>query len=185
MSPPVHRAGQDAPVHGADPVATLLGAPVRQLAFVVRDLEASMRSWADLLDVGPWSAYPLGSPRLREMVYRGEPAEFSFRHALAWSGELQVELVQPVSGPSIFAEHLERHGEGMHHVGVVVPDHAAASRLLLARGFTPVQSAAGFGLDGSGRFAYFEPPRGLGIVVELIDPPVVRAEPDAVYPKER
>lgn len=164
--------------------ARLLGAPVRQIAFVVRDLEAGMRAWASLLDVGPWSGYTLGPPRLRDMVYRGEPAEFRFRHALAWTGELQVELVQPLNGPSIFDDHLAHRGEGMQHVGIVVPDHAAATEVLLARGFTPLQSASGFGLDGSGRFAYFEPPDGIGTVVELIDPPRVRVEPEVVYPGE-
>jgi methylmalonyl-CoA/ethylmalonyl-CoA epimerase len=160
----------------------VLGSPVRQVAFVVNDLEAGMRSWADLLDVSPWSAYTLGPPRLRDMVFRGEATEFAFRHALAWSGELQLELVQPLTGPSIFTEHLDRHGEGVHHIGVIVPDHAASSALLVERGFTALQSAGGFGVDGSGRFAYFEPPGGVGTVVELIDPPKVRADPESVHP---
>lgn len=162
--------------------AGLVGAPVRQIAFVVDDIEASMRSWADNLGIGPWSAYTLGPPRLRDMVYRGAPAQFSFRHALAWSGDLQLELVEPLSGPGIFADHLSEHGPGVQHIGIVVPDHAAASARLLEHGYTPLQSGAGFGLDDSGRFAYFEPPAGIGTVIELIDPPTVRAEPELVYP---
>jgi methylmalonyl-CoA/ethylmalonyl-CoA epimerase len=161
----------------------VLGAPARQTAFVVRDIDAAMRAWADNLDIGPWSAYTLGPPRLRDMVYRGEQSSFTFRHALVMSGSMQLELVQPVEGPSIFTDHLDEYGEGMHHLGFVVPDHAAASALLLARGFTSLQSARGFGLDGSGRFAYFQPPTGVGTVIELIDPPKVRAEPDSVYPQ--
>jgi methylmalonyl-CoA/ethylmalonyl-CoA epimerase len=160
----------------------VLGAPARQTAFVTRDIDAAMRVWADTLDIGPWSAYTLGPPRLRDMVYRGDQVSFTFRHALVMSGGMQLELVQPVEGPSIFTDHLEQFGEGMHHLGFVVPDHAAASALLLARDFTPLQSAEGFGLDGSGRFAYFEPPAGIGTTIELIDPPTVRAEPESVYP---
>jgi catechol 2,3-dioxygenase-like lactoylglutathione lyase family enzyme len=160
----------------------ILGAPVMQIAFVVTDLEAALRRWADALDVKPWRAYTLGPPRLQGTTVRGESVTFSFRHALAWSGRLQVELIQPLDGPTIFAEHLAQHGEGVHHVGIVVPDHAAASALLVERGFTLLQSGHGFGLDGSGRFAYFEPPHGIGTIVELIDPPTVRAEPELVYP---
>jgi methylmalonyl-CoA/ethylmalonyl-CoA epimerase len=160
----------------------VLGTPVKQIAFVVRDIENAMRRWWELLEVGPWEAYTLGPPRLQGMLFRGEPAEFSFRHALAWSGALQLELVQPVSGPSIFEEHLERQGEGVHHVGIVVQDHAASTQVLLDRGFAPLQSAHGFGLDGSGRFAYFEPPGGIGTVVELIERPAVRADPEIVVP---
>jgi methylmalonyl-CoA/ethylmalonyl-CoA epimerase len=160
----------------------VLGAPARQTAFVVRDIDASMKAWADTLDIGPWSSYTLGPPRLRNMIYRGEQTSFTFRHALVMSGGMQLELVQPVEGPSIFTDQLDTSGEGMHHLGFVVPDHAAASGLLIQRGFTPLQSAEGFGLDGSGRFAYFEPPAGVGTIIELIDPPKVRAEPETVYP---
>jgi hypothetical protein len=162
----------------------ILGVPVRQIAFVVREIETAIGRWSDLLEVGPWRAYTMGPPRLQGMTLRGEPTEFTFRHALAWSGELQLELVQPLTGPGIFAEHLAAHGEGVHHVGIVTPDHTGASQILLERGFTPLQSGHGFGLDGSGRFAYFEPPGGIGTLVELIDPPVVRAEPELVYPTE-
>jgi methylmalonyl-CoA/ethylmalonyl-CoA epimerase len=161
----------------------ILGAPVMQLAFVVPDLERAMHEWADRLDVRPWRAYTLGPPRLQGMTLRGEAVTFSFRHALAWSDKLQLELVEPLTGPTIFSEYLAEHGDGVHHVGIVVQDHAASSDLLVERGFTPLQSGHGFGLDGSGRFAYFDPPAGIGTVVELIDPPTVRAEPELVYPE--
>lgn len=161
----------------------ILGSPIRQLAFVVPDLETAVHQWADSLDVGPWSAYTMSPPRLTEMTYHGEPCVFSFLNAFAMTGTVQIELIQPLTGPSVFAEHLERFGESVHHVGIVVPDHAASAALLASRGFTPLQSGAGFGADGSGRFAYFAPPAGLGTIVELIEPPKVRAQPLYVYPR--
>lgn len=158
-------------------------APFRQVAVVVRDLEAAVRHWSGVLGVGPWTAYTLAPPRLRDCVHRGERVDFSLRHALAWSGDVQFELVQPLTGPSIFAEHLERHGEGLQHLGTYVEDHPAAVRDHLERGFIPLQSARGFGAEGDGAFAYFAPPGGSGIVVELISAPRVRVEPDFVYPR--
>lgn len=165
-------------------VEAILGAPIMQVAFVVSDIEEAMRQWSDALNVAPWRAYTLGPPRLQGMTLRGEPVKFSFRHALAWTDKLQLELVQPLDGPGIFAEHLERHGEGVHHVGIVVHDHYASTELLLSRGFALLQSAYGFGSDGTGRFAYFKPPNGIGTIVELIDPPTVRADPELVYPPQ-
>jgi catechol 2,3-dioxygenase-like lactoylglutathione lyase family enzyme len=156
--------------------------PIRQVALVVRDLEAAVRHWWDVLGVGPWTAYTLGPPRLRDCVYRGERADFSLRHALGWSGDVQIELVQPLTGPSIFADHLARHGEGLQHLGRYVDDHPGAVQDYLDRGFTPLQSARGFGAEGDGAFAYFEPPGGNGLVVELISAPKVRIQPDFVYP---
>lgn len=153
----------------------------KQLALIVRDLDQAVRRWSELLNIGPWTAYRLDPTRLQDMRYHEHEVAFSFRHALAWQGELQFELIQPLEGPSIFADHLAHHGEGLHHVGKFVDDHAAAVAEALARGYTPLQSARGHGAEGDGAFAYFQPP-GIGLVVELIDAPRVRIEPEFVYP---
>jgi methylmalonyl-CoA/ethylmalonyl-CoA epimerase len=158
-----------------------LSAQFKQFALVVEDLDESVRRWHDHLGIGPWTAWHLGPQILQDMTYYGKPVSFEFRHALAWQGEIQFELVQPVSGPSIFADHLDRYGPGLHHVGKFVTDHPAAVRAILADGFTPIQSAHGYGAEGDGAFAYFELP-GLGLIVELIEAPRVRIEPEFVYP---
>ena len=36
-------------------------------------------------------------------------------------GEIVVELLQPVDGPSIYKEWLDSHGEGLHHIAVMRP----------------------------------------------------------------
>jgi methylmalonyl-CoA/ethylmalonyl-CoA epimerase len=159
----------------------LLAPPFKQCAVVVADLDEAVRRWNERLAIGPWTAYRLEPPRLKEMRYRGEPVEFSLRHALAWQGDLQFELVQPLAGPSIFADHLERHGEGLHHVGKYVSDHAAAVAEAVASGFLPLQSARGFGAEGDGAFAYFTSPE-LPLIVELISAPRIRIEAEFVYP---
>lgn len=151
-----------------------------QTAFAVSDLHSSVRHWADVLGVGPWSVYTMGPEVLNEMTYGGEPATFGFRHALAWSGQVQFELVEPLEGPSIFADQLASRGPGLNHVGRIARDHRAESTALIAAGYIPVQSAR-FGKSRDGRFAYFAAPND-GMIVELIQPPSERYAPDYVYP---
>jgi methylmalonyl-CoA/ethylmalonyl-CoA epimerase len=158
-----------------------LSPPIKQCAVVVHDLDDAVRRWSERLRIGPWTAYRLDSTRLKEMRYHGEDVEFSLRHALAWQGDLQFELVQPLDGPSIFADHLETYGEGLHHVGKYVPDHPAAVARALADGFTPLQSARGFGAEGDGAFVYFRAP-DIPMIIELIEAPRVRIEPEFIYP---
>jgi methylmalonyl-CoA/ethylmalonyl-CoA epimerase len=162
----------------ADP---LTAEPFRQVALVVRDLDAAVRTWWHVFGVGPWTAYRLSPDVFSRTLYRGEEVPFGLRHALAVSGGVQLELVQPLEGPSIFAEHLEAHGEGLHHLGIYVADHAAAVSRALARGYEPLQSAHGFGAEGDGAFAYFAI-EGVPAVVELISAPRVRRAPEFVYP---
>jgi methylmalonyl-CoA/ethylmalonyl-CoA epimerase len=155
--------------------------PIKQCAIVVQHLDEAVRRFTAQFGIGPWTAYRLEPPLLKEMRYHGDQVEFSLRHALAWQGETQFELVEPLAGPSIFADHLEAHGEGLHHVGKYVLNHPAAVNEALAAGFTEVQSARGFGAEGDGAFAYFKHPE-LPLIVELISAPRVRIEPEFVYP---
>jgi len=161
--------------------SAFLTPPIKQCAIVVADLDEAVARWSEKLQIGPWTAYRLAPGLLKDMRYHGEEVEFSLRHALAWQGEMQFELVQPLGGPSIFADHLEAHGEGIHHVGRYVADHPAATAEAIAAGFVPLQSARGFGAEGDGAFAYFKHPE-VALIVELIAAPRVRIEPEFVYP---
>ena len=163
-------------------LTAFLSSPFKQVALVVADLDESVRTWCAHLGIGPWTGWRLGPQDLEDMTYYGKAVSFEFRHALAWQGDVQFELVQPVSGPSIFADHLREHGPGLHHVGKYVADHPAAVQAVLADGFTPMQSAHGFGAEGDGAFAYFGPPDATGLIVELIEAPRVRIEPEFIYP---
>jgi catechol 2,3-dioxygenase-like lactoylglutathione lyase family enzyme len=163
-----------------DNPSPFLTPPFKQCAVVVEDLDEAVRRWAELLGIGPWTAYRLEPPGLKHMLYHGEEVQFSLRHALAWQGDLQFELVQPLHGPSIFADHLAAHGEGLHHLGKYVADHPQAVTEAIGAGFVPLQSARGFGAEGDGAFAYFQAP-GVPAVIELISAPRVRIEPEFIY----
>lgn len=154
-----------------------------QIAYVVDDLDTAVQLWADELRIGPWSVWTLEPPVLEDMTYHGSPAAFGIRHALAWSGSVQFELIQPLFGPSVFRDQLDRSGPGANHLGMIVDDHPAAVADLVRRGFIPLQSARGFGESRDGAFAYFQPPGGVDTIVELISPPTTRFAPEYVYPR--
>jgi len=153
-----------------------------QVAYVVHDLDAAVKHWADDLGIGPFTVYTLNPPALKNCIYKGKATDFGLRHAMGWSGTTQIELVQPLHGPSIFQDQLDSTGQGLNHIGCIVQDHPAAVADFLERGFKPLQSASGFGAEGDGAFAYFQPPFGAGTIVELISPPKVRIQPDYIYP---
>ena len=69
---------------------SVLPGPIRQIGYVVTDLDRAIASWVEL-GVGPWLVIR-GLPM--RALYRGEPCETTLSLALSNSGELQVELIQ-------------------------------------------------------------------------------------------
>ena len=97
-----------------------------QIAYVVRDIETAMRRHWEVCGIGPWHVYEFDASKVDAFVYRGKPATHKALLALAWRGDMQLELLQPVSGYCIYDEHLERKGEGLHHVKLYHADCAKA-----------------------------------------------------------
>ena len=143
----------------------VLGLDVAQVALVVRDLDAALERWT-ALGYGPFRVYDYG-PNLARRRYRGAEGTFSMLLAVTDTTP-QLELVQPLSGPSIYEDWLTERGEGLHHVGLVVEDDfdAAVDRLIGA-GFPAIQSGD-FGPHHDGRFSYHDTHAALGMIVELV-----------------
>ncbi|MDT5044839.1 MAG: hypothetical protein QOG75_692 [Mycobacterium sp.] len=141
---------------------SVLPGPIRQIGYVVTDLDQALASWVEL-GVGPWLVIR-GLPM--RALYRGEPCETTLSLALSNSGELQVELIQQQDdAPSIFTEFLESGGSGYHQLAYWTEDFDATMKAVLDAGWPVVWSGGeGFGV----RFAYVEPPTAApSTVVEI------------------
>ena len=89
---------------------------ISQIAVVVRDMEQALKAYTETLGWGPWSVFEYKPPLLHDTRVRGEPVEFRMIGAETHLDGLDFELIQPVSGPSIYQEHLDTYGEGVQHI---------------------------------------------------------------------
>ena len=89
---------------------------ISQIAVVVRDISKSLKDYTENLGWGPWSVFDYKPPLLHDTYVRGEPVEFRMIGAETHVGDLGFELIQPVSGPSIYQEYLDTYGEGVQHI---------------------------------------------------------------------
>ena len=87
------------------------------------------------------------------------------RVAIAPWGGTTLELVQPVSGKSIQTDYLEKHGEGINHVGFAVDDVDKEAAILEQMGFKVISRAKHNGLTV---FVYMDTDKVGGIVFELM-----------------
>ena len=164
------------------PGGSRFGIPVGQLALVVPDVEASIRAYWSLLGIGPWRIYTVGGQNLTGVTYRGQPAEFKIRYGLATSGPLTLEVIQPLEGPGIWDEFLDRRGASLHHFAFYVGDFDEAASHMVGRGWVAVQTGDGFGRTRDGRFAYYEHGSDIGTLVEIVQAPTERDAPELLYP---
>jgi methylmalonyl-CoA/ethylmalonyl-CoA epimerase len=134
-----------------------------QFAMIVRDLEAAMKHHWESCRIGPWDIYQFEPGKVQNYTYRGEAATHRCLIAIAWSGDTQLELIQPLTGYSIYDEHLERRGEGLHHIKLYYSDCAQAVRDYAARGYPVLQCGK---IDDDEHY-YLDTEKDFGYVVEL------------------
>jgi len=132
--------------------------------FVVSDLEGVAKKLADSLSIGPWGVWTI-EPDVCNV--RGRDVPFSFRVALAQVGSASYELIEPVSGESVYAEHLRSRGEGFHHTCIAYETLEAmrsARAELTRQGREMIQSGR---IGELVEFCYFEI-QETGTVLELL-----------------
>lgn len=144
--------------------------PVTQFSYVVRDLDAAIRHWAGVLQVGPF--FVLEHVPYSVCRYRGAPTDIDMDVALAYSGDVQIELVhQRNDAPSIFNDFLQEKGEGLQHVGVITPDLELALTHYASQSIEPVQDGVA---ENGTRFAYLDTALVPGTMLELFElPPMI------------
>jgi glyoxalase/bleomycin resistance protein/dioxygenase superfamily protein len=164
-----------------DGLSPLRGKAVGQIGIVVHELKASLERYSRIWPLGSWACYVYGPDTVAELTYRGEPADYSMWIALNTETP-QIELIQPLQGESLYTEWLAEHGEGLHHLGVYVESLKESIAAITGDGYALLQSGYGTGLDGDGGYAYFNTVADLGTIVETIEEPLRRREPQLVWP---
>lgn len=149
---------------------------VRQVGYVVRDIQKAMTMWASTLGVGPWFyKEQVGTTEFR--YYGKETSDFpDLSIALANSGDTQIELIQQNNNaPSLYLDSLSKNGEIAQHIAFWTMDRFDEwCAHLLSKGY--VEGHAGRMGAGRGRFAYFLHPDLPSAMIELSESTGGKAE---------
>jgi hypothetical protein len=139
---------------------------IRQNGYVIRDIEAALDHWINVLGVGPF--FYMEQVKVDDLRYRGQPTDAEASIALANSGELQIELIQlRNSAPSMWRDFLDAGHEGLQHFAywMETPEAMDAALARVAElGYEIGQSGT---VGANGRFVYLCTEAHPGTVVEL------------------
>jgi methylmalonyl-CoA/ethylmalonyl-CoA epimerase len=103
-----------------------------------------------------------------EVAHEEVLADQGVHELLFRSGDAFVQLVAPLAPDTPVGRFLARRGEGVHHVGYLVPDVAAAVRELRTEGIAVVDPAPRTGSGGT-VVAFVHPKSMRGVLVELVE----------------
>jgi catechol 2,3-dioxygenase-like lactoylglutathione lyase family enzyme len=152
-----------------------------QIGIVVKDLEKSLQQYCDIFNLGPWDIFTYGPPEMTNCTYRGKPSEWSAIIGFAWIGDRQIEIIQPLLGPNIYYDFIEKKGEGLHHIKEWVDDPQKTIKEYEEKGVSVIQSGE---FDGRS-FYYLDTEPYLGITLEIVKGgPSKHREPDRQFPVE-
>jgi hypothetical protein len=95
---------------------SILFGSIRQMGYVVLDIEAAMQHWTRALRIGPF--YYAEDVPINQLSYRGAASDVRASIALSYSGSMQIALIQQRNdAPSSFLDFLNAGRDGLHHVG--------------------------------------------------------------------
>lgn len=133
------------------------------LGVAARDPKPRLQFWADLL----------GLPLEKAEVVAAEGVRTWF---LSLGGG-HLELLEPMGDDSTIAKHIEKRGEGLHHLSLRVDDLEAILARLQARGVEPLPPGVRSGAGGS-RVAFFHPRDTGGVLLELSERAAAELAPE-------
>ncbi len=137
-----------------------------QYAFAIKDEKSVSSFW---LSAGLPELEITHGP-VTDKEYFGKPANFDMKLGWQRHGTIVYEWIIPLKPPTVYADHIRMHGEGIQHFGYSVEDIDKATNFFVQKGYK-VSMSGGWGekgKKGSGRFAYIDLNKIGGMTVELL-----------------
>lgn len=128
---------------------------IDHIGIAVHSLEQALPFWRDVLG----------------LEFRGfeEVASEGVRVAVLQAGGARIELLEPLREDSPIARHLERRGEGVHHIALEVQDLAGKMADLAKAGRPALDERPRPGAEGK-QVTFLHPRQTGGVLVELTQP---------------
>jgi len=138
---------------------------VAQIGIIVADIEKAVEGYSKLLGMEKPDIFLAENPADNPTTYKEKLTEGGCRLAFFDMENIQIELIQPVGGPSTWNDFLEETGGGIHHIAFWIEDMEGKISDLKRLNINEVQHGGWTG----GQYSYLETPGEMGIFIELLE----------------
>jgi methylmalonyl-CoA/ethylmalonyl-CoA epimerase len=136
-----------------------------QIGIYTKDIAAAMKQYEDAFGIGPWLLSELETARCS---YRGCEVKLRTLIAMAYSGRIQLELIQVLSGENLYLDTLGGREEGLHHLGFEVSDLEERLHACREAGIEVLQRGTFKHLGMTFEYAYLDTQDSVGVILEFI-----------------
>jgi methylmalonyl-CoA/ethylmalonyl-CoA epimerase len=136
-----------------------------QVGLIVRDIERSSETYSRVFGLPRPEVIVTDGPEIAHTRFRGQPTDARAKLAFFDMGQVSLELIEPIGGPSTWREFLDEHGEGVHHIAFTVEGTDEVVAFLAEAGIPVVQQGEYTG----GRYTYVDSAPALGVILELLE----------------
>lgn len=123
------------------------------LGLAVRDLDAAIRLYRDVFGL--------------EVERRWESEGEQIRAAALRLGDVEIELMEPMSEDSPVGRFVARRGEGLHHIALNVDDLERSLSVAREAGLDTAGEAPRRGGTGETEIGFLHPRGTFGVLIEL------------------
>lgn len=138
---------------------------ITQVAIVVRDIEQAIDHYSRIFGMDKPPVIITAEYDQARTNYRGNPTEGRAKLAFFHMGQVDIELIEPFNGPSIWQEFLDEKGEGVQHIAFRVKGTEQVVNFFGENGMGVAQQ----GQYTGGMYTYLDSAPQLGVIIELLE----------------
>ncbi len=133
-----------------------------QIGIVVRDLDKAMEGMRRIFREEPETGI-MDDPRLK---YRGKPEPCKLKIAFYRFANVELEIIQPLEGRSIWQDFLDSGREGLHHIKFDTDDCEGTIAAMAEKGADIYSEGHSIITEGM-RWVYFDTEEPLSFITEI------------------
>jgi hypothetical protein len=139
---------------------------LNQYAFAIKKTEDISEYWSKI----GFPEFQINHPELGETKYHGKIVDHELIQGWQRHGDIAYEWCIPVKGPIVYADHINKHGEGIHHLAYSVENMDEILKNYASLGYENTMGGTWGekGKPGSGRYEYVELEDAGGMTMELL-----------------
>lgn len=125
---------------------------IEHIGIAVSNLEEAISYWEDVMGLKCYSIEEVKDQKVKTAFFK--------------VGEVKIELLEATSPDSPIAKHIEKRGQGVHHIAFAVEDANEALTELKEKGIRLIDETARAGAEGL-QIGFLHPKSTMGVLTEV------------------